>query len=443
MTRPHIGHGWSRLGMAALGATAAWAPLAQGSAFDGGRAGLVILAAVTFFATTLAARRGAVTWGRVNLWLAAAITLAAWTVLSAAQAPEHFGARQQGALMVATILSAVSARALLADARRRRVFAQGLVVVVAIMAAYVALQHFTGGFTLRSDPGALTGLYYHPSHYAGFVTLAVPVAVWGVGFAARPFKVLGAVSALILVASLPFTNSSSMPTALLAGALAACAALWHWRRVTGALALAAVMLALAGSVWLLGSDPGRATLDAVMRGTQTKSVDRFILERQALWTMDQQAAEHAGVFGVGPGGFVNTVPRYRPAVADGTNDHAFGFVNYAHNDYYQMAIELGAVGLGLYVLAMLGAALPLRRLDPLGWCLLSGLVPLWTAGIWDGNATAVPGTALWMWVCVGVVAASQPATAPRPRPLPVLMPTPLRFTDQTPDRRTPLHATDD
>ena len=147
-----------------------------------------------------------------------------------------------------------------------------------------------------------------------------------------------------------------------------------------------------------------------MGGTQTKSVSRFLQERQALWTIDRQAAANAGVLGVGPGNFIHVAPQYRPAQATGSNDHAFGFVNYAHNDYYQVAVEHGRTGVTLYLLILLlTLRTPLRALrdgrqmDALAVAALCGLLPLWIAGIWDGNATVVPGTVAWAWLLMGLV----------------------------------------
>jgi len=40
-------------------------------------------------------------------------------------------------------------------------------------------------------------------------------------------------------------------------------------------------------------------------------------------------------------------------------------------------------------------------MDPLAVAALCGLLPLWIAGIWDGNATVVPGTVAWAWLLMG------------------------------------------
>lgn len=409
---------WRQAALLSLAGTAVWAPLAQGSAFDGGRAGLLVLTAITVLTFTQAAARGEVP-ARPGVWGGVTLALIGWILLGAFQAQESFGAQQQGALLIGALLLGLSARALLTDPLVRARFGALLCGVVGVMAAAVVLQRLTGGFTLRADPAAATGLYYHPSHYAGFVTLALPVAVWGLttgGHASwkrrsrLTLRAVGGVSAVILAASLAFTHSSSLPTALLALGLAVSAALWRWHRWAGAAALSVLLLGAATGAWLLGSDEGQRRLDRLMGGTQTKSVSRFLQERQALWTIDRQAAANAGVLGVGPGNFIHVAPQYRPARATGSNDHAFGFVNYAHNDYYQVAVEHGRTGVTLYLLILLLTLwTPLRALrdgrqmDALAVAALCGLLPLWIAGIWDGNATVVPGTVAWAWLLMGLV----------------------------------------
>ncbi|MVN87154.1 hypothetical protein GO986_10270 [Deinococcus sp. HMF7620] len=394
---------WASL--AALWAFVAWGPLAQGSAFSGGRAGLTVLGLLAgglyLAALTLSSAPGQ---GWRSPWTLCLWALLAWVGLSVLRAPAN--AVQQGLLLASVLLAAHAARGLLVSARRRQAFGLWLMAVVAVMAAYVAVQHLGGGWTLQVDPATLSGTYYHPSHYTGFVTLALPVCVWALAQGPQWWlRGAGLVAGLILTASLLLTNSSSLPTALLAGALAAVVAVWRRQRRWGQLAAAALLLGVGAGTLLLATPQGRQALDRAMGGIQTKSVDRFLIERGKLWAMDAQAAQAAPITGVGPGNFVAFIPRFRPAQAEGPNDLAFNFVNYAHNDYYQLAIELGWTGLALYALLLVLtlAAAPLQ--DALGASLLAGVAALWLSGIWDAHATVVPGTMAWAWVAYGLVAA--------------------------------------
>lgn len=417
---------FERAALLFLFAFVAWGPLAQGSTFAGGRAGLTVLGALTgslwLASAALAGRLGAL-WR--SAFALALLGLLAWTGLSVARAPDTFVAVQHGALFAAVLLASLAAQGLLTTPARRLAFGRWLLGVAVVTAAYVVAQRLGWRFsslTLRTEQTALSGFYYHPSHYTGFVTLALAVCAWAcTSDAVRLVRWLAAVCGLVLALSLAWTNSASMPTALLAGAFALILGLARQQR---GLAVGAGALLLAGVLtggWLLASERGRAALDRAMGGIQTKSVDRFLYEREVIWTMDAQAARAAPISGVGPGHLVFFLTRFRPERADGANDLAFNFVNYAHSDYYQLAVELGRPGLLLYLALMLALLLSARRQDPLGAALLAALGALWISGIWDSHMTVVPGTMAWAWAAGGVVAgrAASPASLATP-------PTPTR-----------------
>ncbi|MDP9764082.1 O-antigen ligase family protein [Deinococcus enclensis] len=421
-----IARALERAALLALCAFVAWGPLAQGSTFAGGRAGLTVLGLLTgglyLASAVLSGERRP--WR--SLWVLTLLALLAWTTLSVWQASSRAVALPQGLLLGSVFLAALAARGLLVPAGRRGLFGGWLLLVAVTMAAYVAVQHVAGGFTLQVDPDTLSGFYYHPSHYVGFVTLALPVCVWAL-FEARgwPPRVAGLVAGLILLGSLLYTNSSSLPTALLAAAAATVLAVWRRHRRLGQGAAALLLLGVLAGGWLLATAPGRQTLDGLMGGIQTKSVDAFLTERGKLWAMDARAAQAAPLTGVGPGHFVAFITRFRPERAEGGSDLAFNFVNYAHNDYYQLAIELGWPGLGLYALLLVLTLAAAPRQDPLGASLLAGLGAVWLSGIWDAHATVVPGTMAWTWVACGLVAArsvrmEQPHAVTEPALRPVL-----------------------
>lgn len=419
--------------LAALLAFVAWGPLAQGSTFAGGRAGLAVLGTLSgglWLASSVLARQPGRALG--SLWALALLALLGWTGLSVALSPAPASAVPQGVLLVGVGLAALAAHGLLVTPERRVRFGLWLLGVAAVMAAYVVLQRLGGGYTLRADPAAASGFYYHPSHYAGFVTLALAVCGWAALDApSRAARITGTVTGLILAGSLLLTNSSSLPTALLAAAAALVVGVWRrWRRL-GQVGAVLLLAGVGVGGWLLVTPAGHGTLDRLMGGIQTKTVDTFLTERGKLWAMDARAASAAPPTGVGPGNFVSFVTRFRPERAEGENDLAFNFVNYAHNDYYQLAIELGWTGLALYLALLLLTLAAAPAQDALGAALLAGLVPLWISGIWDSHATVVPGTMAWAWVAGGAVVAARRtrqralAAAPAPRsPAPARRPVP-------------------
>ncbi|MFC4427048.1 O-antigen ligase family protein [Deinococcus navajonensis] len=417
-----------RAALLTLATFVAWGPLAQGSTFPGGRAGLSVLGLLTggfYLAATLLSRDPARPWR--SAWAGCLWALLGWVGLSVMRAPP--GAAPQGVLLASVMLAAFSARGLLVTPRRRQAFGVWLLTVAVAMAAYVVVQHLSGGWTLQVDPDTLSGTYYHPSHYTGFVTLALPVCVWALFQGpAWWLRAAGLGAGLVLTGSLLYTNSSSLPTALFAAALAGVMAVWRRHRLLGQMAAVALLAGVGAGVWLLATPQGRHALDGLMGGIQTKSVDRFLIERGKLWSMDAQAARAAPVTGVGPGQFVAFIPRFRPEQAEGPNDLAFNFVNYAHNDYYQLAIELGWTGAALYVGLLLLTLAASPHQDPLGASLMAGLVPLWISGIWDAHATVVPGTMAWAWVACGLVAARALNPAAMPDPVVASPPAPAGST---------------
>lgn len=95
-------------------------------------------------------------------------------------------------------------------------------------------------------------------------------------------------------------------------------------------------------------------------------------ERADLWEAGRRAFEDAGLLGTGAGAFENTVAPYA------------GQPKIAHNTYLSVLVELGPVGLLLFLSCLLATALPLLRLrDPertillvLLLTLVVGLLPL-------------------------------------------------------------------
>lgn len=130
----------------------------------------------------------------------------------------------------------------------------------------------------------------------------------------------------------------------------------------------------------------------------------FVLPRKRILEQDLKATQHTPLYGVGPGNFVYFMPKFRPDKADKGNDPSFKLVNYAHNDYFQVAIELGKTGLAIYLIIITLTLLSGRRQDMLGASLLSGLTGLWISGLYDAHSTVIAGTMAWAWVSTGAIA---------------------------------------
>ena len=110
--------------------------------------------------------------------------------------------------------------------------------------------------------------------------------------------------------------------------------------------------------------------------------------------------------GVGPGGFIYALPKWRPPNAlDFRSGQLHKLVNYAHNDYLQIASEAGvpaAVFFVLFWLAVLGRA----REAPIACSGLTfGVAALLVHGLVDGNLTVNHASAFLAYAAAGVLVA--------------------------------------
>ena len=97
-----------------------------------------------------------------------------------------------------------------------------------------------------------------------------------------------------------------------------------------------------------------------------------------IWEAGLAALRHYGLFGAGLHNFGEAYTRY---VGAGTRVHTYHSSD-AHNDYLLIAVELGAVGVGLLGMALFSAIRAGRRLrDRLNQSLAHSMVP-YEAAAW-------------------------------------------------------------
>ena len=195
--------------------------------------------------------------------------------------------------------------------------------------------------------GYIFGPYVSHNHYAGLMEMLIPIAAAGVvslraKHPTRPFVVFALLIAILSV----FLSGSRGGTIALTVEFAIFAAVMlcagragiqageYGKRVTGkVLAAASAVLVVAGLSfsWL---DPG----DTWKRWQQTANApelavaDRITIAKDSLCL----AREHLN-YGVGLGAFEVAFPKYQTLVTDAV-------IDYAHNDYAQLAAEAGILG---------------------------------------------------------------------------------------------------
>lgn len=264
---------------------------------------------------------------------------------------------------LSTVLALLPPLAILAAMLRQRAYTPaGLAWVIAAAAAagvvLGALQVTTAEPATLKSPwylyrvtnlGAATGFFANSNHMATLLVTTLPflaalaVAARGRGdrhrFPATAVLVAG-IGAIITLGIL--LNGSLAGLALGVPVLLASALLVLKRRVAGQgpalLVLAAVMVIVVGG---LSTAPMRS---AFTGREATASVE----SRQEIYRTSAAIARDFAPIGAGLGSFAKVYPRYEDP------DHVdISFVNHAHNDYLELAVELGLPGIALFLLFLL------------------------------------------------------------------------------------------
>jgi O-antigen ligase len=239
------------------------------------------------------------------------------------------------------------------------------------------------------------GPILYRNHYAAFVEAVLPVAV---------YKALGRQG--------PSLVYSAIAAALYASVIASASR-------TGSILATCEILAVAGLLWAHGRASGRTVGRALLRMAVPLAVfttvvgwqrvwDRFLLpdpmalRREFAVSTLQMISAHPW-FGTGLGTWATVYPRY--AIAD------FGvFANRAHSDWLQWTAE-GGIPFALVLLTLFV------------WCLRPAFRSVWGVGVLAVFLHAGvdypfsrPALGSWVFVLIGMLAASAREKAPGPQP---------------------------
>ncbi len=219
-------------------------------------------------------------------------------------------------------------------------FARIMAIFGGAYALFAVLQEFTAGGKMYWTGAALNwnsyGSYVNHNHYAGLIELLIPFPLV---LALRGFRRVGAgvwllrlVAAVLMAASVVLSQSRGGMFAL-GAELLFLAIVWVRqfslrKAAAGGVALAAVTAMLLA--WI-------APEQVVSRLTDTHDPARLLILRDSV----RMFLAHP-IVGGGFGTFANAFPHYR-VFFDGF------FVNHAHNDYVELALDTGIVGLGIAI----------------------------------------------------------------------------------------------
>lgn len=253
-------------------------------------------------------------------------------------------------------------------------------VIHAVVAVTLHLTSSDGEYfgTYLSQSGSASGTYANRNHFAGFLEMMLAVGIgmliaglsdqraesWKefsrqtIEWVLSPKMVLR-LSLCVLVIALTTTHSRMGNTGFFSSLLiAGVIGIVLSRRATRNTVILLASLVVI-DLMIVGSWFGVEKLAARLEQTTVMEVQ----EREDPAVHAVQLIRDYPVLGAGPGTFYVAFPRYRP-------ESVRSFYDYAHNDYAQIAVESGLLGLGLLgivVAATLAAAVAAqwRRSDPL------------------------------------------------------------------------------
>ncbi|PZA06408.1 MULTISPECIES: O-antigen ligase [unclassified Meiothermus] len=374
-----------------LVALALFAALSQGGFSGWGLFGLRVLVGMGLILWLgSAVVRGYLRWPPLPV-ASAALAYLLITVVGALSSPYPYGSAQ--ALLNTAMFGAAFFLGYAFRPSCRPVLLAGFGLEAGVLGVY-GLWQAVGGLTRVSGP------YFNSNHYSGFLALAVPITL-GLARSSRGFgRGLWASLAGLLFVNLALTFSwGLLAVALaLAGWLLAGFGRRGWAGVLlalGPLGLALLML-LSLSPQLAGS-LGQRTVALWQDWARVSLESRAGIARGSL----ELIKAHPWL-GVGPGNFVYTWPRYRPPKIETVPQEILHKrVNYAHNDYLQVASETGLLGLAAFLgfwILVLGKGAP----SPAGAGIKVGLIALLLHGLTDGNLTVVPANAVLAYLFAGL-----------------------------------------
>lgn len=229
-------------------------------------------------------------------------------------------------------------------------FALAASIFAAGLALLAIAQNFTSPFKLywafeTSSRSRVFGPYVNPNHFAGFVEMLAPfpvlLAMRRHQITAR--RVLWAFLAIVIAMSVALSRSRS-GMAVVAIQVVVCLVLLmrKRRRNVAAAGLLAAALAILLVGWTAGDQIATRAANTAQEFTSSIEPMRWSIVKDSL----RMAAEKP-FLGRGLGTFGDTYPRYR-------SFYSSAWVDYAHNDYVQLLVEAGIVGLAIFLVFIAG-----------------------------------------------------------------------------------------
>lgn len=347
---------WERLGALALAAVVVWGPLAMGAVEKRAwtSAPLWVLAGLALVATMVARSheksRGP-SWGPVAPGLVLAAAFLGWASL-----PLPAGADpvlNAGRLLSLGAALAAGVTAYHLSARGSRLL-PWVILAIGSLESVVTLLQATGALPITAkDPPYPAGTYVNHNHLAGFLEVALPIALVLALVPSRRRSPVGPPTgaAVLMGAALVLSQSRGGWLAAGVGLAVLLYLLRHQLKSKRLLASVLGLVVVGGAfVTLTGGEALRtraATLEreALIEGEQL---------RVGFWRASLAMVWEHPIRGVGLGAFGVHYPRHRP-------EGGVLSPRYSHNDYLQTAAEGGLPALLLLLLGLGAVAWPLYK----------------------------------------------------------------------------------
>lgn len=297
-----------------------------------------------------------------------------------------------GLRVLAFWLLAAGAAVAAAAALTPRALARGVVLgLVAVVAGslVVALVDPLSATTAYGDAAMVRGLFPHKNAFGWFCALGL---IWTVGVRRLAGLPLAAVATAALAVGLAASGSrtamATLPVvAAHAAAISGCRRLFRdgGRGALGLLVAVAVLALAAAAAW-------PALIEGLGR-------DATLTGRTDVWRHYLAVLNDRPLGGYGPG-ILSSDTEINRAIGAGVPGYETAGLRSPHSLYVGLACEVGLVGLGAFLAAMLWLALagPFRRPGP--WPVLAGglAVAILFAGVTEMRDGAMPGAATLLMI---------------------------------------------
>lgn len=287
-------------------------------------------------------------------WLLALLT--SWVVASVMWAPVFTSARWEALRWVCLLAAAWSWMQVGGVKHRWKWLIGILLLVVALDGLYALIQEVNGSnrvlWAARPEQYGMraSGSYLCPNHFANMLAMLIPVAlaILLLPEAGFPLRLMALYFMGVAAPVLYLTQSRSGWLGA-AGGAGVTLLLLAWRKSRTWFALALVLLPLLGAAagWTAWT-----TLPAVREriGVMIRDPEKAGAGRLNMWRDAPAMFRSRPVEGFGAGSYVWAYPPFQRHVREHLN------YDFPHNEYIQVALEYGAVGLAFAFAALLACA---------------------------------------------------------------------------------------